>query len=287
MSSAEVWSGRAPARALRGDVRERVAKLDGAGPLTLRMIRVGDDPSTHGYARAVQRACKRVGVQAATDDLPFDASTSAVVDHVHALNADAGVHGVLLGFPLAAHLDVAAIMDAIDPAKDVDRVTTAALGELFAGRTQVGPATAAAVIELLDFYDESIAGRRVVVVGRSNVVGKPLWAMLLARNATTTVCHSRTVDLPSVTSNAEILVVATGSPGLIGAEHVGPDAVVVDVGTTYRDGKVVGDVEFEAVAERVRAITPVPGGIGPITTCCLMRNLVELVEGRSHLPEPA
>ena len=114
------------------------------------------------------------------------------------------------------------------------------------------------------------------------MVGKPLWAMLLARNATTTVCHSRTVDLPSVTSKAEILVVATGSPGLVGAEHVGPDAVVVDVGTTYRNGMVLGDVDFEAAAERARAVTPVPGGIGPITNYCLMRNLVELVERSSH-----
>ena len=287
MSRAEVWSGRGPARALRAAVQARVEALDDAGPLALHMIRVGDDPSARGYARAVQRACNRVGVRAAMGNLPADSSSGSVVDHVQALNADGGVHGILLGFPLAAHLDVAAIADAIDPVKDVDRVTTAAIGELFAGRTQLGPATAAAVIELLGFYEEPIAGREVVVVGRSNVVGKPLWAMLLARNATTTVCHSRTVDLPAVTSQAEILVVATGSPGLIGAEHVGPDAVVVDVGTTYQNGKVVGDVDFEAVAARARAVTPVPGGIGPITNYCLMRNLVELVECRHQSPETA
>ena len=287
MSRAEVWSGRGPARALRAAVQARVEALADAGPLALHMIRVGDDPSARGYARAVQRACNRVGVRAAMGNLPADSSSGSVVDHVQALNADGGVHGILLGFPLAAHLDVAAIADAIDPAKDVDRVTTAAIGELFAGRTQLGPATAAAVIELLDFYEEPIAGREVVVVGRSNVVGKPLWAMLLARNATTTVCHSRTVDLPAVTSQAEILVVATGSPGLIGAEHVGPDAVVVDVGTTYQNCKVVGDVDFEAVAARARAVTPVPGGIGPITNYCLMRNLVELVECRHQSPETA
>ena len=287
MSSAKVWSGRGPARALRRAVQERVAQLDGDGPLSLRMIRVGEDPSAQGYARAVQRGCKRVGVRAVMDELPGDSSTSAVVDHVHALNADASVHGTLLGFPLASHLDVATIVDAINPAKDVDRLTTAAIGELFAGHAQIGPATAAAVIELLDFYEEPIEGRRVVVVGRSNVVGKPLWAMLLARNATTTVCHSRTVDLPDVASQAEILVVATGSPGLIGAEHVGTGAVVVDVGTTYRNGKVMGDVDFEAVAARARAVTPVPGGIGPITNYCLMRNLVDLVERRTQSPETA
>ncbi len=282
MSKAEVWSGRGPARALRAAVKERVERLSADGLLTLRMIRVGDDPSAQGYARAVQRGCKRVGVRAVMDELPADSSTDDVVEHVQALNADAGVHGILLGFPLAGQVDDAAIVDAIDPAKDVDRLTTAAIGELFAGHTTTGPATAAAVIELLDYYEEPIDGRRVVVVGRSNVVGKPLWAMLLARNATTTVCHSRTVDLPAVTSKAEILVVATGSPGLIGAEHVGGDAVVVDVGTTYRNGMVLGDVEFDAVVERARAVTPVPGGIGPITNYCLMRNLVELVERRSH-----
>lgn len=285
MSKAEVWSGRGPARALRTAVKERVERLSADGPLTLRMIRVGDDPSALGYARAVQRGCKRVGVRAVMDELPGDSTTEDVVDHVRTLNEDSGVHGILLGFPLAGQVDDAAIVEAIDPAKDVDRLTTAAIGELFAGHTTTGPATAAAVIELLDYYEEPIEGRRVVVVGRSNVVGKPLWAMLLARNATTTVCHSRTVDLPSVTSKAEILVVATGSPGLIGAEHVGGDAVVVDVGTTYRNGTVLGDVDFDAVAARARAVTPVPGGIGPITNYCLMRNLVELVERRSHSPE--
>ena len=285
MSAAEVWSGRGPARALRKAVQERVAQLQIDATPTLRMIRVGDDPSARGYARAVQRGCKRVGVRAVMDELPGDSSTDAVVEHVHALNADDGVHGILLGFPLAPDLDDAAIVEAIDPGKDVDRLTTAAVGELFGGHTSVGPATAAAVIELLDYYEEPIESRRVVVVGRSNVVGKPLWAMLLARNATTTVCHSRTVDLPGVTSQAEILVAATGSPGLIGAEYVGHGAVVVDVGTTYRNGKVLGDVDFEAVVPQARAVTPVPGGIGPITNYCLMRNLVELVERRSHKPE--
>lgn len=282
MSAAEVWSGRGPARALRAAVSERVANLDSNGPLALHMILVGDDPSARGYARAVRRGCKRVGVQSVMDEVPGDSSTDEVVDRVQALNADARVHGILLGFPLAEQVDDAAIVDAIDPAKDVDRLTTAAVGELFSGHSPVGPATAAAVIELLDYYEEPIEGRRVVLVGRSDVVGKPLWAMLLARNATTTVCHSRTVDLPAVTSRAEILVAATGSPGLIGAEHVGAGAVVVDVGTTYRNGKVLGDVEFEAVASRARAITPVPGGIGPITNYCLMRNLVELVERQSQ-----
>ena len=278
MRTAEVWSGRGPARALRTAVQERVARLSSDGPLTLRMILVGDDPSAQGYARAVQRGCKRVGVRPVMDELPGDSSTDAVVDHVNGLNADASVHGILLGFPLAPDLDDAAIVEAIDPGKDVDRLTTASIGELFAGHTSVGPATAAAVIELLDYYEEPLEGRRVVVVGRSNVVGKPLWAMLLARNATTTVCHSRTVDLAGVTSEAEILVAATGSPGLIGAEYVGSGAVVVDVGTTYRNGTVLGDVDFEAVAPRARAVTPVPGGIGPITNYCLMRNLIELVE---------
>ena len=287
MSSAEVWSGRGPARALRAAVKERVERLRADGPLTLRMIRVGDDPSAQGYARAVQRGCKRVGVQAVMDELPGDSSTDDVVDHVQTLNADASVHGILLGFPLAGQVDDAAVVDAIDPAKDVDRLTTTAVGELFAGHTQTGPATAAAVIELLDYYEEPIEGRRVVVVGRSNVVGKPLWAMLLGRHATTTVCHSRTVDLASVTSQAEILVAATGSPCLIGAEHVGAGAVVVDVGTTYRNGKVLGDVDFDGVAAHARAVTPVPGGIGPITNYCLMRNLVELVERRSQRSESA
>ena len=255
--------------------------------LTLRMIRVGDDPSAQGYARAVQRSCKRAGVRAVLDELPGDSTTEDVVEHVQALNADASVDGVLLGFPLAGQVDDAAIVDVHrsgqrrGPADDgrnrraVCRAYDDGAGDGGGGDRVAG---------LLRGTNRGSRGWSWL--GRSNVVGKPLWAMLLARNATTTVCHSRTVDLPSVTSKAEILVVAAGSPGLIGAEHVGGETVVVDVGTTYRNGTVLGDVDFDAVAvERARAVTPVPGGIGPITNYCLMRNLVELVERRSHSPE--
>ncbi len=286
--SAAVWSGKAASRAVRAEVCARVDALaDRGAPPSLRVVRVGDDASAAGYARAVLRAARRVGVRAHLDALDADSDTDAVVAHVRDLNADASVQGIVLALPLADGVNDAEVIDAIDPAKDVDRVTASALGELFAGRSALGPATAAAVVELLDFHGEPIEGRRVVIVGRSNVVGKPLAMLLLARHGTVTLCHSRTPCLAGQTSRAEILVAAAGRPGLIGAAHVGPGAVVIDVGTTYAAGKVLGDVDAAAAAERARALTPVPGGVGPLTNYCLMRNLAALAERRVPACETA
>ena len=204
-------------------------------------------------------------MNAELDILSSDTSTCDVQAHVHSLNADPNVHGIVLAVPLTDAVDEEAVLEAIRPSKDVDRGTAVALGELFAGRNGIGPATATAVIEMLDFYSEPIEGQRVTVIGRSNVVGKPVGAMLLARHGTVTICHSRTVDLANVTAQAEILVVAVGHDGFIGPDHVGKGAVVIDVGMNYVEGGLVGDVDFDAVAPCVRAITPVPGGIGPLT----------------------
>ena len=275
--SASIYSGKEISRVLRATVATGVQRFSELhGPLVLRVVRVGDDEAAAGYARGVLRACGRVGVNADLDILSSDTSTYAVQAHVHSLNADPNVHGIVLAVPLTDGVDEGAVLEAIRPSKDVDRVTAVALGELFAGRTGIGPATAAAVIEMLDFYSEPIEGQRVTVIGRSNVVGKPVGAMLLARHATVTICHSRTVDLANVTAQAEILVAAVGHAGFIGPEHVGEGAVVIDVGMNYVEGGLVGDVDFDAVVPCVRAITPVPGGIGPLTNYCLVRNLVEL-----------
>ena len=275
--AAAIYSGRDFARVLRATVGTDVQRFtDVHGPLVLRMVRMGDDEAASGYVRGVLRACGRVGVNAELDILPSGTSTRDVQAHVHSLNTDPYVQGIVLAFPLTDGVDEGAVIESISPSKDVDRVTTVALGELFAGRTGIGPATAAAVIEMLDFFGEPIEGQRVTVVGRSNVVGKPLGAMLLARHATVTICHSRTVDLARVTAQAEILVVAVGHAGFIGPEHVGEGALVIDVGMNYEEDGLVGDVDFDAVAPQVRAITPVPGGVGPLTNYCLVRNLVQL-----------
>ena len=276
---ATILSGRGPARILRANIQSRVKELVHGG-LTpyLRTVGVGDDEAAAGYVRGIGRAGHRVGVRVESDLLPPYTSSTDLADHIHRLNSDDTIHGVFLASPFPDLIDEAVAVNAIDPKKDVDRVTSTALGELFSGRVKIGPATAAAVIEMLDFVGEPIEGRSVTIVGRSNVVGRPLWAMLVDRHATVTVCHTRTAELSSVTSKAEILVVAAGQPGLIGLEHVGKNAVVLDVGTNYENGNVVGDVKFEEVEPRARMITPVPGGIGPLTNYCLMRNLVDLIE---------
>jgi methylenetetrahydrofolate dehydrogenase (NADP+)/methenyltetrahydrofolate cyclohydrolase len=276
---ATILFGRNPARCLRANIQLRVKGLIDRGLMPcLRTVRVGDDDAAAGYVRGIGRAGQRVDVQVESDLLPPDTSTADLVNHIHRLNSDDTVHGVILAFPFPDLIEEAVAVDAIDPIKDVDRVTSTALGELLTGRVKIGPATASAVIEMLDFAGEPIRGRSVTIVGRSNVVGKPLWAMMVDGHATVTVCHTRTAELSSVTSKAEILVVAAGQPGLIGLEHVGENAVVLDVGTNYVNGNLVGDVKFEEVEPCARMITPVPGGIGPLTNYCLMRNLVDLID---------
>ena len=276
---ANILFGRDPARLLRTNIHGRVNGLADRGLAPcLRTVRVGDDDAAAGYVRSIGRAGQRVGVNVENDLLPSNTSSEEVVEHIHRLNTNDSVHGIFLAFPFPAQIEESVVVDSLDANKDVDRVSSTALGELMTGRVKIGPATAAAVVEMLDFAGEQIEGRSVTIVGRSNVVGRPLWAMLLDRHATVTVCHTRTADLPSVTASAEILVVAAGYPGLIGAEHVGGNAVVLDVGTNYENGNLVGDVNFDEVEPRVRLITPVPGGIGPLTNYCLMRNLVDLVE---------
>lgn len=276
---ANILFGRDPARLLRRNMRGRVKGLVGRG-LTpcLRTVQVGVDDAAAGYVRGIGRAGQRVGVKVENDLLPSNISSEEVMEHLRRLNTDDSVHGVFLALPFPEHIEETVVVDSLLATKDVDRVTSSALGALMTGRVMIGPATAAAVVEMLDFAGEEIEGRSVTVVGRSNVVGRPLWAMLLDRHATVTVCHTRTANLAAVAASAEILIVAAGHPGLIGAEHVGPDAVVLDVGTNYENGNLIGDVRFDEVEPRVRLITPVPGGIGPLTNYCLMRNLVELIE---------
>jgi len=225
--------------------------------------------------RTLSAAAARLGVGSDVSELRPDATATEINAVLAALSADPAVHGIMLQAPVPAGLALPELAGAIDVAKDVDGVNPLSLGRLTAGLPAFAPATAQAVMELLNYHGVELDGRRAVVVGRSLVVGKPVAQLLLAKNATVTVCHSHTTDLSSVTRSAAVLVVAVGRPGLITAEHVRPGAEVVDVGTnTAADGSLVGDVEATSVADVAGGLSPVPGGVGPVTTARLLLNVV-------------
>ena len=279
MSEPRLLTGREPARALRNELRERVAALASPDrPLTLAVVRVGSDEASEGYARQILRTCNRVGVVGREELIRAEAPGEEIVARVAALGAADDVHGILVQLPLPEGVDEHAVAEVIPPLKDVDRITPAGMGELFSGLSTAAPATAAAVDHLLVHYGIELKGKQLVIIGRSNIVGKPVVILMLRHHATVTVCHSRTVDLPQVAAGADVLIVAIGRKQMVDERYVKPGAVVVDVGTNYEGDTVYGDVDFDAVAPIVSAITPVPGGVGPLTNYCLIRNLVSLVE---------
>ncbi|HEY5833041.1 bifunctional 5,10-methylenetetrahydrofolate dehydrogenase/5,10-methenyltetrahydrofolate cyclohydrolase [Streptomyces sp.] len=269
-------TGRPRADALRAEITRLAAELaqDGTPPRLAVVVATEDEP-TAWYVRSIARAAARTGIACDTVRLPADASPEQIRERLSELGADPTVHGVILQTPLPEGSVAAELADAIAPEKDVDGANPLSLGRLAAGLPAFAPATAEAVVQLLDAHGVVVAGRTVAVVGRSTVVGKPLAHLLLDRDATVTVCHSRTVGLPAVTAAADIVVAAAGRPGLITAEHVKPGAVVVDVGTNPTpDGGLVGDVDAAAVGAKAAALSPVPGGVGPITTALLLRHTV-------------
>jgi methylenetetrahydrofolate dehydrogenase (NADP+)/methenyltetrahydrofolate cyclohydrolase len=277
--SAVLLSGRELAASLRASVAERAASLTAAGrPPRLAVIIATADEGSTWYVRSLERAAARAGIACDVTDLSAVAPAAAVSGirgTLAALNGNPVVHGILLQTPLPGGARLASLASGIDPVKDVDGANPVSLGRLLTGLPAFAPATAAAVLALLDYHQVALSGRRAVVVGRSAVVGKPVAQLLLARDATVTVCHSRTADLAAVTSSAEVLVVAAGRAGLIGPAHVSPGAVVVDVGTNATaDGGMAGDVD-PAVASVAGALSPVPGGVGPVTTAMLLRHVVE------------
>lgn len=264
--------GRAPAAAIRDEAAAIAARLRAAGTIpTLALVLATADGSAAWYTRSIVRAGEKIGLDVRVERLADDASADDLQAALRRLSADPDVHGIILQTPLPPGADVADVAAAIAPEKDVDGTNPTSLGRLAAGLPAFAPATAAAVVRLLDEHGVALAGRRAVVVGRSLVVGKPVALLLLARDATVTVCHSRTADLPARTAEADVLVAAIGRPRMLGAEHVGRGAVVVDVGTTPDDeGNLVGDVDAAAVEGRAGALTPVPGGVGPVTTALLL-----------------
>ncbi|TMR10027.1 bifunctional 5,10-methylenetetrahydrofolate dehydrogenase/5,10-methenyltetrahydrofolate cyclohydrolase [Nonomuraea turkmeniaca] len=249
------------------------AEAAAGGQPRLAVVVATDDEASLWYVRSIAKAAAGVGIACDLVDLGPGARPEQIDETLTRLSGDPGVHGVMLQTPLPPGASAQWLAAAIDPRKDVDGANPLSLGRLAAGLPAFAPATAAAVMALLDHHQVELEGRRAVVVGRSTVVGKPLAHLLLDRHATVTVCHSRTRDLAAVTSTAEVLVAAVGRAGLIGAGHVAPGAVVIDVGTNPADdGGLTGDVDFEAVAGVAGALTPVPGGVGPVTTALLLRH---------------
>ena len=269
--------GRAIAAQINAEVTERAAELTAAGVVpTLAVVLATEDGGAAWYVRSIERAAGRLGLACQVHRLEPTASTEQLGAVLDRLSADPTVHGVICQTPLPDGVDQRALVERIAVAKDVDGANPASLGRLAAGVPGgFAPATAAAVLEILRRENVPLTGARAVVVGRSTVVGKPAALLLLDENATVTVCHSRTKDLAAVCREADVLVAAVGRAGLVGAEHVRPGAVVIDVGTNpTEDGSLVGDVDTAAVQPVAAALTPVPGGVGPVTTALLMRHTV-------------
>ncbi|GGO18281.1 bifunctional 5,10-methylenetetrahydrofolate dehydrogenase/5,10-methenyltetrahydrofolate cyclohydrolase [Microbispora bryophytorum] len=275
--SARVLSGKELAASIRAGAAERAAALAAAGaPPKLAVVVATADESSAWYVRSIARAAEKAGITCDIVDLGAQAAPGSIRDRLAALSDDDTVHGIILQTPLPQGAKLEDLAGAIAFEKDVDGANPLSLGRLAAGLPAFAPATAEAVVAILDHHEIDLAGSRVAVVGRSTVVGKPAAHLLLDRNATVTVCHSRTRDLAAVTSAADVVVAAVGRAGLITAEHVRAGAVVVDVGTNpTEDGGLVGDVDAVAVAGKAGALTPVPGGVGPVTTALLLRHTVD------------
>ncbi|MEO8716832.1 MAG: bifunctional methylenetetrahydrofolate dehydrogenase/methenyltetrahydrofolate cyclohydrolase FolD [Burkholderiales bacterium] len=278
--AAKIIDGKALAAQLRAALKPAVEALAARGARPgLAAIVVGGNPASHVYLRNKVRACEETGVRSELHELPADAAEGAVLERIAALNADSQVHGILVQLPLPQGVDAERVLAAVAPEKDVDGFHAHNLGLLLRGRPRFVPCTPAGVMRLLEHAAVPLAGRHAVVIGRSSIVGKPLALLLLQKNATVTICHSKTGDLAALARAAEVLVAAAGEPRLVRADMVKPGACVVDVGIHRdADGKLIGDVDTAAVAQRAGWITPVPGGVGPMTVAMLVANTIRATE---------
>ena len=278
---AEILKGAPVVSALNERISKKAEELRGLGIIpTLTLVRVGENEADISYERGAIRRCEAVGVEVKNTVFPEDISQEELLAFIDSLNRDDSVHGVLIFRPLPRHINDEAVRSALAPEKDVDGITDGSLAGVFTGSGRgFCPCTAEACIEILDHYGIDCAGKRAVVVGRSLVIGKPVSQLLIGKNATVTVCHTRTKDMQSETRRADILIAAAGKAGVIGADHVAPGQVVIDVGINVdENGKLCGDVDFSSAEPVVSAITPVPGGVGSVTTSVLANHTVIAAE---------
>ena len=272
---AELISGKLVSAEVRKSLQNEIKEFISETAVTpgLAVILVGNNPASAVYVRNKHKACLEVGINSYEITMPEETTEDELLSKINELNQDKNVHGILVQLPLPKHISEDKVINSISPEKDVDAFHPANVGKIVSGKYDFIPCTPAGVMELLHFYNVEISGKECVVIGRSNIVGKPMALLLLAENGTVTICHSRTKDLKEVTKRADILVVAIGKANFVTADMVKPGAVVIDVGINrLDDGKLAGDVDFDAVSEVASMITPVPGGVGPMTITMLLKN---------------
>jgi methylenetetrahydrofolate dehydrogenase (NADP+)/methenyltetrahydrofolate cyclohydrolase len=285
--SAQIISGKEVAAEIRAALTEEVSGLKEQGIHPgLAVILIGDDPASHSYVKGKEKACHEIGIYSEVVRRDASITQEELLGMIEEYNKNPNIHGILVQLPLPKHISEKAVIDAISPEKDVDGFTPINVGNMLIGDDCYLPCTPHGIIELIKRSGQGIEGKHAVVIGRSNIVGKPVAMLLLQENATVTVAHSRTKDLAAITRQADILVVAVGRAEMIGVDHVKPGAVVIDVGVNRNEhGKLVGDVHFESVKEVASYLTPVPGGVGPMTITMLMKNTVEAAKKLAHIAQ--
>jgi methylenetetrahydrofolate dehydrogenase (NADP+)/methenyltetrahydrofolate cyclohydrolase len=274
--TARIIDGKKIAAEIREGLKAKVSGLSEKNRPGLAVVLVGDDPASAVYVRQKEKACGEIGVNSFMHRLPHDVSRSEILALIDRLNQSDEVHGILVQLPLPEGIETRDVITAIRPEKDVDGFHPVNIGSLWSGEDAVEPCTPKGIMTLIDSTEAEIKGMEAVVIGRSNIVGKPVAAMLLRRHCTVTVCHSRTKDLPKVAGRGDILIAAIGRPNFVTEDMIKPGAIVIDVGINRIGGKLTGDVDFEAAARKASFITPVPGGVGPMTIAMLMQNTLKL-----------
>lgn len=274
--TARIIDGNAIAKSRRDKIAERVAEMKAAGVQPgLAVVIVGEDPASQVYVRMKHKDCAEVGIYSEKHELPAETTQAELLAVVAELNARPEIHGMIVQLPLPSHIDEETVLDAISPDKDVDGFHPVNVGNMLIGKETLLPCTPHGCIVMLDEAGVDLNGKEAVVIGRSNIVGKPVSVLLLERNATVTICHSRTKDLPGVVGRADVVVAAVGRPEMVKGDWIKPGAVVIDVGINrLDDGSMVGDVDFASASEVASAITPVPGGVGPMTRAMLLENTI-------------
>lgn len=272
--------GKEVSAAVRNEITEQVAKLKENGITPgLAVIIVGNDPASRVYVNNKKKGCEQTGMNSFEYALPEETTTEELISLIEKLNEDEKVHGILCQLPVPKHIDEEKVLNAISPEKDVDAFHPVNCGKVMTGDYKFAPCTPAGMVEMLKYYNIPMEGKNCVIIGRSNIVGKPMAMLMLKNNATVTVCHSRTENLAEITKQADILVAAVGRPKFVTADMVKDGAVVLDVGINrMEDGKLCGDVDFDAVCEKTSYITPVPGGVGPMTITMLLKNTLKAAE---------